>query len=137
MRDVLGLPCPKCRGVTWLDHVNEDIVQRCLCGLFKYVQRKIDGTMIYTAVVKQSDVVLPQRGTKIYRCFSAIGRKYPKVTMTADVARYTGLNNKETAALLVALQARGLIQRASERRGIVGGSEWRLTTIAEAFFQVR
>jgi hypothetical protein len=135
--DTLNLPCPKCRGVTWLETVHEDIVQRCLCGLHRYIQRKIDGIMVYTAVVKQSDVVLPRRGTKIYRCFSAIGRKYPKVIMTADVARNTGLNNKEAAALLIALQARGLIQRASERRGIVGGSEWRLTTVAESFFRIR
>jgi hypothetical protein len=54
--------------------------------------------------------------------------------MTADVARTTQLTNKETAALLIALMARGLIQRASERRGVVGGSEWKLTTPAETFF---
>lgn len=90
--------------------------------------------MVYTSAVKASEVVLPQRGTKIYRCLSAIGRRYPHVTMTAEVARHTGLNNKETAALLIALQARGLIQRASERRGMTGGSEWRITTVAEGFF---
>jgi len=94
---------------------------RCLCGLHQYIQRKVDGVMIYTAAVKQSDVVLPQRGTKIYRCLSAIGRKHPNVIMTAIVAQDTGLNNKETAALLIALQARGVIQRATERRGIAGG----------------
>jgi DNA-binding IclR family transcriptional regulator len=93
--------------------------------------------MIYTAAVKQSDVVLPQRNTKIYRCFQAIGHKHPLAVMTAEVARDTTLNNKETAALLVALQARGLIQRASERRGMSGGSEWRLTTIAESYFRRR
>lgn len=132
-----NLPCPKCRGRTWLESYDDDIVLRCLCGLYQYVQRKIDGVMIYTSAVKQSDIMLPQRGTKIYRCFASIGHKFPRVIMTADVARATGLNNKETAALLTALQARGLIQRASERRGIVGGSEWKITTAAEAFFRRR
>ena len=128
------LPCPKCRGATWLEKFDEDIVQRCLCGLHRYIQRRIDGVTIYSTAVKQSEVVLPQRGTKIYRCFASIGKKHPRVIMTADVARDTQLNNKETAALLIALQARGLIQRASERRGVAGGSEWRLTTIAEYYF---
>lgn len=91
--------------------------------------------VITTVPVKASEVVLPQRGTKIYRCFSAIGRRFPAVVMTADVARDTGLNNKETAALLIALQARGLIRRSSERRGVVGGSEWTLTTVVESFFR--
>lgn len=120
-----------------MERVDEDIIQRCLCGLNHYVQRRIDGVTIYTAATKASEVVLPQRGTKIYRCFATIGKRHPRIIMTADIAHETKLNNKETAALLTALQARGLIQRASERRGIVGGSEWRLTAIAEIFFTHR
>lgn len=113
-------------------------MQRCLCGLHRYIQRKMpNGNVVFTAAVKASDVVVPMRGTKIYRCFSAIGRSWPRVVMTADVARMTGLNNKETAALLIALQARGLIARASERRGMTGGSEWRLTAVSEPFFRSR
>ena len=129
--------CPRCRSHTWLEQFDEDIVQRCLCGLRRYIQRKIDGMVITTAVVKQSDVVLPQRSTKIYRCLSSVGRRFPALVMTASVARDTGLHNKETAALLIALQARGLVKRASERRGMTGGSEWTLTPAAEAFFRHR
>ncbi len=131
------IPCPKCRGKTWLEQYDDDIVLRCLCGLYQYIQRRINGVTVYTAAVKQSDVVLPRRSTKIYMCFASIGRKFPRPTMTADVARDTKLNSKETAALLIALQARGLIKRHSERRGIVGGSEWLPTTVAEKYFSRR
>ena len=102
-----------------------------------YVQRQVDGFVITTTVVKQAEVMLPQRGTKIYRCLSMIGQQHPLAIMTANVANKTGLNNKETAALLVALMARGLIRRVSERRGMTGGSEWRLATVCETFFYRR
>jgi hypothetical protein len=121
-----------------LEQFDDDLVQRCLCGLRKYIQRKMpNGNLVFTAAVKASAVMVPQRGTKIYRCFSAIGRSWPRVVMTAEVARITSLNGKETAALLIALMARGLIARASERRGMTGGSEWKLTAVAEPWFRRR
>ena len=126
--------CPHCHGSSWFERFDADLVQRCLCGLHQYIERFIDGKLVRVAPQSSFDVLLPSRRTKIYRCFSTIGRCHPKEIMTADIARATGLQNKETAALLIALMTRGLIQRASERRGIVGGSEWVLTPRAQVYF---
>lgn len=126
--------CPKCMGSSWFERFDADLVQRCLCGLHRYIERYIDGELVRTVPVSVVDTLLPARRTKIYRCFFSIGHCHPKVIMTAVIARETGLKNKETAALLIALMTRGLIMRASERRGIPGGSEWRLTPRAEGYF---
>lgn len=132
-----NLPCPKCNGRnTWLERDGSDVIQRCLCGLHKYVLHITkDGTTIMRAAVKPAQVVLPAIGTKIHACLMAVLEKYADPIHTGDVARNAKLQNKETSALLVALMARGLVQRVEERRGLSGGSTWILTPRAEVLLQ--
>lgn len=82
------------------------------------------------SAVKPSEVVLPQKGTKTRRCLFALVNHYPRKLNTSQVARSTWLDNKETSALLTTLMARGLVERVSERRGLLGGSDWQLTHTA-------
>lgn len=104
------------------------LVQRCLCGLARPVVRQAEGNItIMSAAVRQSDVVLPQVGTKTRRCLMAVHGAWPTDITTSEVATAARLENKETSALLMTLMARGLVERVSERRGLLGGSEWRVT----------
>lgn len=122
------VPCPRCGGSTWLEEVRrEDWALRCLCGLMKFVIKEVSGAVYMHRVVKSKDVVLPQKGTKIHLCFSAVAGRYPEVVSTANVASLAGLKTKETAALLVSLLSRGLLVRVSSRQGSAGGSIWALT----------
>lgn len=104
------------------------MVQRCICGLARPVVKKAEGNItILSSAVRAADVILPQTGTKTRRCLMAVFRAWPKDINTSDVAQDSGLQNKETSALLMTLMARGLVERVSERRGLLGGSEWRMT----------
>lgn len=129
--------CPRCRGRSWLEESNGDIVQRCLCGLHKYIQREVEGLTILTTAVEQEDIRLPALGTKIYKCLLAVADQYPKPINTIDIALKAGLQNKETAALTAMLRIRGLLERVSERRGVVGGSIWILTMPAARQLKVK
>jgi hypothetical protein len=122
--------CPKCRGRSWIEKEEQDYIQRCLCGLFKYLQREIDGVTILSTAVSQLDVKLPPVGTKIYKCLLAVANSYPKPINTQEIAYHAQLKDKETAALVVMLRVRGIVERKEERRGIKGGSVWELTSIA-------
>ena len=110
----------------------ENLTQRCLCGLTRPLMKRVDGsiTIMHTAV-RPSGVTLPAKGTKISKCLLAVDAAYPHSVMTGVVAQEAGLQNKETASLLITLMGRGLVERVSERRGLAGGSEWKLTVTAQ------
>jgi hypothetical protein len=98
-----------------------------MCGLFKYLQREVDGMTILHTAVQESDVRLPAQGTKIYKCLVVISMSWPGTIKTMEVAKHAELNGKETAALINVLSARRLVERIEERRGLIGGSVWRLS----------
>lgn len=126
------LRCGKCGSTrSWVEQDSGGWLQRCVCGLCRPVVRKAEGSItVLHSVVRPSEVVLPAAGTKTRRCLIAVHRAWPGKIQTAQVAERSGLQNKETSSLLITLMARGLVERVSERRGFVGGSEWRLTVTA-------
>lgn len=114
-----------------------DLIQRCLCGLHRYLRRDVDGLTVMNAAVGQREARLPAQNTKIYRCLSAVASHWPATIHTLEVAGCARLNGKETSALMAVLSARGLVERLEERRGLVGGSIWRLTKTAEQLLRLK
>lgn len=105
------------------------VIQRCLCGLYLFVQVDSSGGIVAQSTVK-SPVKMPSKGTKIRRCLEAVRDLWPNTIRTLEIATLAGLHGKETSALMAVLAARGLVQRLEERRGLVGGSIWSLSDIA-------
>jgi hypothetical protein len=104
-----------------------DLIQRCLCGLHRYLCRRVEGLTVMTAAVAPQEARLPARDTKIHRCLMAVVDGWPRSLLTQDIATASNLSGKETSALLAVLAARGLVERLEERRGLIGGSVWVLT----------
>lgn len=131
-------PCPKCGAKhSWFEQDGDDLIQRCLCGLTHYLFRELeDGTTILKSGVRQPDVTLPAKGTKIRKCLVAVRNAYPQHIRTGDIAQNTGLKGKETASLVVTLMGRGLLERVAARRGLLGGSIWKLTITAKRLLKV-
>jgi predicted HTH transcriptional regulator len=107
------------------------LVQRCLCGLMKPVVKHAEGSIQIIHATRAADVVMPANGTKTRRCLLAVAAALGTIT-TGEVALNAGLSNKETAAMLVTLMARGLVERMEERRGLPWGSKWRVTVVARS-----
>lgn len=125
---IIRYRCPKCsRGTTWFERSNGALVQRCVCGLTKYLERRVDGVTILSTAVAQPDVQLPAATTKLYRCLLAIRDSKPNAVSTRAIQVTSGLGAKETPALLVTLRIRGLVERVENRHGVEGGSTWVLT----------
>lgn len=94
------------------------------------LQEMKDGKEVYRKVVPTTKTRLPETGTKLHTCFREVAVAYPKTIASSEVIRNSGLQPKETGALLVALLARGLIERVEGRRGLPGGSIWILSSAA-------
>lgn len=131
------LRCPRCGGLSWLRFQGPDLIQKCLCGLHRYLRRDIDGLTVMHSAVPPREARLPAQNTKIYKCLLAVAQCWPATTFTHDVALCACLNGKETSALMAVLSARGLVERLEERRGLAGGSVWRLTTVAARLMRLQ
>jgi hypothetical protein len=94
------------------------------------------GITVLRSGVRVPDVTLPAEGTKIHRCLIAVRNAHPKTILTGEVASRTGLKGKETASLVVTLMGRGLLERVEARRGLLGGSVWKLTSIGKDLLNV-
>jgi hypothetical protein len=131
-------PCPKCGAKhSWFEQDGDDLIQRCLCGLTHYLFRELeDGITVMRSGVRVPDVTLPAEGTKIRKCLLAVRNAHPRTIRTGDIASGTGLRGKETASLVVTLMGRGLLERVAARRGLLGGSIWRLTVVAQTLLKV-
>ena len=128
--------CPRCGSLSWLEWQDPDLVQRCLCGLRRYLRRSVEGLTVMHAAVPQREARLPAQNTKIYKCLLAVVEIWPRTIMTLQIASTAHLNGKETSALMAVLSARGLVERLEERRGLVGGSIWKLTDSAAALMRL-
>jgi hypothetical protein len=118
--------CPKCGGLSWFEWVEEDIVQRCLCGLHRYVAQRKDGQLVMHRVHK-TQVSLPKPDSKLHETLSVLAVYYPTRMSTAEIAKQTGHNTKDTTSELSVLDHKALVERVEERKGLPGGSIWTLT----------
>lgn len=131
------LPCPRCAGASWVEDIRGTVTQRCLCGLTRPLLKRLDGTItLMRTAVPANGTTMPAIGTKISKCLLAVAEMNPHPVMTGRVAQAAGLQNKETASLLITLMTRGLVERVSERRGMQGGSEWKLTLTARQMLKL-
>lgn len=129
-------PCPKCGDPSWFVQVEEDLVQRCLCGVHRIVRTTVEGLVIVHRP-RPKDVMLPKEGTKIQRCLKALHNYHPRHISTLQVALVTVLESADVSMHLTLLMQRGLIDRVEIKRGKAGGSTWQLTTRAMALLNIK
>lgn len=133
-------PCPNCGSIkTWLIEEKQCIVQKCICGLHKYLLHISEegGVTVMRRTVRNDEVLLPEAGTKTFKCLVAIADHYPTIMDTATIAGRAGLQNKETSALLSVLMTRGLVDRVEGRKKWKGGSTWKLSYSAERIMRIQ
>lgn len=132
------LPCPKCRSAwTRVERVDRELVQRCLCGLTRWLVRDLSGGAVaHRSVTRTSDTTLPRPESKLYKCLLAVSEEYPTPSSSALVCSATSFHMKEVSSMMIALMGRGLVTRVEVRRGIPGGSLWALTVRAKELLKL-
>jgi predicted Rossmann fold nucleotide-binding protein DprA/Smf involved in DNA uptake len=128
--------CPKCGGVSWYERFENDIVQKCLCGLHRFVYEEKDGILIKRKL-KVNKVALPHKDSKLFATLAVLAAYYPQQMNTRDISNVTGHTVTETASELLVLDHKGLVERLEERRGIPGGSIWILSHSGCKLLKVR
>lgn len=137
-RDELGedvkVECPKCGSEgAWLKHEGPDLWLRCLCGTNKLLSTKLK-----TATVDNLDVggavTLPRAGSKLWDALQVV-KAYGPVTSDVVTERVNLLRGdrqtvSEVSSQLTVLKHKSLVEALDQRKGLAGGSTWRITSRA-------
>lgn len=128
------LPCPKCRAASFLKREGADLVHWCIhCGYRRFIEQHLPDGMVVEHHSKRTVNPLPRAGTKLRKCLGILVA-YEQMT-TVDVAKRLEQDSSTTASQLTVLQAKGLVLRLSEKKGIVGGSTWEATPQAKKMYR--
>lgn len=120
-------PCPKCGSAAWYEMTAEDIIQRCLCGLHRYVWTRLPGGGYRTHIQRKEEFKVPEKGTKLSKCLGFVAAQYPKTVTTRDLCGISGQNTSDVSSQLIVLMHKGLVERIESRPGTKGGSIWKVT----------
>ena len=120
--------CPKCSRGALIVIENNLAVVKCWCGCCRPVEEIVDGMVIFksTSPVKGD---FPRVGSKLSKCL--IELYVLKVGTTETLATRLLQTNSDTSSQLTVLQARGLVEKIVENKGVAGGSTWQLSLFAK------
>jgi hypothetical protein len=122
--------CPKCGSTAaWYEKSHYDLTLRCTCGYHKVVLTTLEQMEIQHND-GGDDIKLPRKATHLWATLM--------VLTTVDVETSVGITTRlrelkhpfsvsDVSSYLTILRAKGLVDSPERRRGIAGGSSWRLT----------
>ena len=125
--------CPKCGSkAAWYTKTHCDLLLNCLCGLSKVVYTTLEKATILHSDAG-ADVKLPKTGTNLRKTLMVLASE-SEATSAEITQRLNRMGEKFTssdvASYLTILRSKGVVEATVIRRGIAGGSTWRLTETA-------
>lgn len=130
------MECPKCGSMS--ARISEDYsayTLSCLCGLNQLLQSKYADGSVIDHIDIDDKVSLPKKGTKLMNALGALFAIEP--ASTGDIAELVNTNvslqqtNSDVASQLTILRYKGLCDVVEYKRGITGGSVWKVTDKAK------
>ena len=132
----MRVECPKCKSPqAWYAVDRQDVTLKCLCGYHKVVQTKLE-SLVVVHVDRPEEVSLPRRDTKLHNCMMALFSIEPANSLAVTNAlndvtgRVSELTVNEVSSQLTVLRYKGIAEPIDYKKGVAGGSTWRLTDLA-------
>lgn len=122
--------CPKCTSESaWYTRSGPDIVLRCFCGYYKVVQTKLESFVIQRNT-PPAEIKLPKRGTNLWCtlvCAAALelGTSGEITRRLIDFGKRFSVS--DVASYLTIMRGKGLVETTEVRRGVAGGSTWKVS----------
>ena len=142
LRQLIGssetMECPKCGSMS--ARLAEDYSAyflKCMCGLNQLLQSKYADGSVVDHIDIDDNVSLPKKGTKLMNALGALYALEP--SSTGEVADLVNTNvpvvdkqsNSDIASQLTILRYKGLCDVVEYKRGVSGGSVWKVTDKAK------
>lgn len=122
--------CPKCSAESaWYHRDGPDLWLRCLCGYLKVVETTLEEVVILRGTAPEH-VKLPKRETNLW--FTLMVTAALELANSGEITRrLTDLGKSfsvsDVASYLTIMRGKGLVENTEVRRGVVGGSTWKVS----------
>lgn len=122
--------CPKCGSASaWIETTPVDVILRCMCGLHKLIATKLQEIEIEHND-EPTQVKLPRPQSHLW--FTIMVLSVLKEATSAEITeRLIDLGKdfdvSDVSSYLTILRSKSLVYTTEFRRGVVGGSTWKLT----------
>jgi len=121
--------CPKCRSENaWFAKTRTDLLVKCLCGYQKVVFTTLEAVEVEHN--EPPSVRLPRIGTHLHSTLSCLASIEPASSKeVTDTLIFMGntFTVSDVSSYLMMLRSRQLVEVVEYRRGLPGGSTWKLT----------
>ena len=128
------MECPKCGSkAARVDQDYSAYYLKCFCGLNQLLQSKYADGSVVDHIDIDEQVTLPKKGTKLMSALGALFAIEPATTGAVAEMVNIGLSeeqkqsNSDVASQLTILRYKGLSDIVEYKRGVIGGSTWRIT----------
>lgn len=131
-----ALDCPKCKSTSsWIEVGRVDTTQRCLCGYHRVIQTKLETATIDFGDVDER-VSLPRTGSIMSKLLHLVKANEGASSVTIAGLLSTSLQEdrsvSDVSSYLTFLKSKGLVEPIEYRRGLAGGSTWKVTDPCKA-----
>lgn len=147
--------CTKCGSPSaWIVKTEFDLILRCMCGIEKLLFTTLADTIEGPLDDEQpeAETLLPKQGTSFRKTLVVLAI-LPEGTSREITERLNELNGllrvpgivfrkdlllsvSDISSYLTILSGKGLVEKVSNRRGVPGGSTWRLTPKAIELLEI-
>ena len=133
------MDCPKCSATSaWYKRDGPDLVLRCLCGYHKVVASELESADL-TYVGTPINLKLPQRLSNLW--FTLVVIASLELANTAEITERLEelgkvFSRSDVASYLAIMRTKGLVETTEVRRGVAGGSTWRVTEACAELLEI-
>jgi hypothetical protein len=129
--------CPKCgSGAARLRVEGPDLWLRCLCGVNKLLATTLAQSKVIEKLDAGAEVTMPRTGTKLWDALQVVRAYGPAnsdvITDMVNMLRGDRQTVSEVSSQLTVLKHKALIEAMDSRKGLPGGSTWRISSRAAA-----
>lgn len=125
--------CPKCGSTNaWYLKTEYDLAVKCLCGYYKIVYTLL-GSIEVQSNEAGANVRLPKNGSNLRKTLLVLSVE--EGATSGELTRRLGdmgerFTVSDVASYLTILRSKGLVESPIIRRGVAGGSSWKVTDMA-------
>ncbi|QZI85792.1 hypothetical protein CPT_Summit_141 [Stenotrophomonas phage Summit] len=133
--------CPKCGSQSaWIETTRQDTTLRCVCGYLKVLSTKLE-TIEIIRVDVEAEAKLPRRNSNLWNTVKVLEVHQPASSASItqrlnDLKLGTEFTVSDVSSYLTILRSKGLVVTTESRRGLAGGSTWKLSDVCNRLLGV-
>ncbi|QIN95299.1 hypothetical protein DLP3_136 [Stenotrophomonas phage vB_SmaS_DLP_3] len=125
---------------SWIEQSRQDTTLRCICGYLKVLATKLERIEI-THIDVEAEAKLPRKNSNLWNTVKVLEVRQPASSALItqclnDLKLGAEFTVSDVSSYLTILRSKGLVVTTESRRGLAGGSTWKLSDVCNRLLGV-